>query len=107
MLPSAPACKAFPAALSKLAAKVLFLFAGMFLASAAAGQERDQKPESAPGMGVSTGVAHPAVKDSKSRPITAGGFVDNAPVVFEDVTRRAGLEKFRHRSGTPEKSSII
>ena len=58
-------------------------------------------------MGVSTGTARPAVKDSKSRPITAGGFVDGAPVVFTDVTKQAGLEIFHHRSGTPEKTSII
>ena len=58
-------------------------------------------------MGVSTGTARPAVKDSKSRPITAGGFVDGAPVVFTDVTKQAGLDIFHHRSGTPQKSSII
>ena len=59
------------------------------------------------GGGVSTGAAHAAVKDAQSRPITAGGFVENAPVVFEDVTKQAGLDKFHHRSGTPEKESII
>jgi hypothetical protein len=57
--------------------------------------------------GVSTGVAHAAQKDAQSRPITAGGFVDGAPVVFTDITKQAGLDKFRHRSGTPEKKSII
>ena len=59
------------------------------------------------GGGVSTGAAHAAVKDSQSRPITAGGFVDNAPVVFKDITKLAGLDKFHHRSGTPKKESII
>jgi enediyne biosynthesis protein E4 len=58
-------------------------------------------------MGVSTGPPHPAVKDSQSRAITAGGFVDGAPVVFEDFTKAAGLDKFRHRSGTPEKETIL
>ncbi len=57
--------------------------------------------------GVATGVAHAAQKDAQSRPITAGGFVDGAPVVFTDITKQAGLDKFRHRSGTPEKKSII
>ena len=65
------------------------------------------KPQQAPMGGVSTGVAHAAQKDSQSRPITAGGFVDGAPVVFTDITKQAGLDKFRHRSGTPEKKSII
>jgi len=58
-------------------------------------------------MGVSTGVAHAPRKDAQSRPITAGGFVDGAPIVFADITNAAGLDKFRHRSGTPEKKSII
>jgi hypothetical protein len=33
--------------------------------------------------GMSTGAAHAPVKDSLSRPITAGGFVDGAPIVFD------------------------
>src|SRR5215510_7559523 len=49
--------------------------------------------------GMSTGAARPAVKDAQMRPITAGGFVDGAPVVFVDATRAAGLDKFRHRMG--------
>ena len=40
---------------------------------------------------VSTGGAHPAVLDSEHRPITAGGFVDNGPVVFQDIAEKAGL----------------
>jgi hypothetical protein len=50
---------------------------------------------------------HPPVFDAQHRPITAGGFDDKAPVVFEDVTHKSGIEKFRHRSGSPEKSTII
>jgi enediyne biosynthesis protein E4 len=50
---------------------------------------------------------HPAVFDAQHRPITAGGFVEGAPVVFEDSTQRSGIDKFHHRSGTPEKSTII
>ena len=57
--------------------------------------------------GMSTGVAHTAVKDAQSRPITAGGFVDGAPVIFADTTQKAGLDKFHHRSGTPRKSVIL
>ena len=57
--------------------------------------------------GVATGAAHAAIKDSQSRPITAGGFVDDAPVVFIDVTKQAGLDKFHHRSGTPRKATIL
>ena len=58
-------------------------------------------------MGVATGAAHAAIKDSHSRPITAGGFVDDAPIVFSDITKQAGLEKFLHRSGSPDKKTIL
>ena len=58
-------------------------------------------------MGVATGGAHPAVRDSLSRPITAGGFSDTAPAVFLDVTQAAGVYKFNHRSGSSEKSTIL
>ncbi len=66
-----------------------------------------EKQPPLPPMGVSTGVARAPVKDSRSRPITAGGFVDGAPIVFADVTHESGLDRFRHRSGTPEKKTII
>src|SRR5216683_1705085 len=57
--------------------------------------------------GTSTGGAHAPVKDALSRPITAGGFVDGAPVVFSDITHAAGLDKFHHQSGTPDKGTIL
>jgi hypothetical protein len=57
--------------------------------------------------GMSTGVAHAPVKDALSRPITAGGFVDGAPIIFSDITHAAGLDKFRHVSGTHDKSTIL
>ncbi|MBS1866134.1 MAG: CRTAC1 family protein [Acidobacteria bacterium] len=47
------------------------------------------------------------MKDAKSRPITAGGFVDGAPVVFVDIAKQAGLTKFKYKSGSPEKATII
>jgi enediyne biosynthesis protein E4 len=68
---------------------------------------QDQGSRDASQMGVSTGVAHAPRKDAQSRAITAGGFVDGAPVVFADITKAAGLDKFHHRSGTAEKKSII
>jgi len=63
--------------------------------------------QSSPKMGVATGVAHAPVKDANARPITAGGFVDGAPIVFLDITKQAGLDKFHHRMGSPEKTLII
>jgi len=57
--------------------------------------------------GIASGAAHAPVLDAKHRPITAGGFVDGAPIVFVDITNQAGLDKFHHKSGTPEKTTII
>ncbi|HMJ22369.1 MAG TPA: hypothetical protein VK513_10690, partial [Terriglobales bacterium] len=85
----------------------LALLSILLAAIAGSSQQPDQKETPAAGGGVSTGAAHAAVKDSHARPITAGGFVDNAPVVFDDITKQAGLDKFHHRSGTPKKESII
>jgi enediyne biosynthesis protein E4 len=56
---------------------------------------------------VSTGGAHAAVLDNEKRPITAGGFVDSGPVVFQDVSEKAGLTRWRHVMGTPQKSFIL
>jgi enediyne biosynthesis protein E4 len=76
--------------------------------SARAQQSADSKPKQAPtGMGVATGGPHSAIKDSHNRPITAGGFVDGAPVVFADITKLAGLDKFVHRSGSPDNKTIL
>jgi hypothetical protein len=87
--------------------RLLILFLVSFSPLAASCQQQNQTPKASSGMGVSTGTAHPAVKDSKSRPITAGGFVDGAPVVFIDVTAQAGFDRFHHRSGTVEKRTIL
>jgi enediyne biosynthesis protein E4 len=67
------------------------------------GAQTPTKPQS----GVASGAAHAPVLDAKHRPITAGGFVDGAPIVFADITKKAGLDKFHHKSGTPEKTTII
>ena len=78
-----------------------FSFAPRLVGQATASQQV-QRPS-----GMSSGGIHPPVKDALARPITAGGFVDGAPVVFTDVTKLAGLDKFHHRSGTPEKTTIL
>jgi len=57
--------------------------------------------------GVNTGGAHPAVLDKEHRPITAGGFVKDGPVLFEDIAAKAGLTTWKHVMGTPEKKFII
>jgi len=50
---------------------------------------------------------HAAQLDAEKRPITAGGFVKNGPVVFEDASDRAGLTKWAHRMGTAAKTYLV
>ena len=57
--------------------------------------------------GVNTGTPHPAQYDEQRRPITAGGFVKSGPVVFEDISEKAGLTHWTHKMGTPQKNYII
>ena len=66
-----------------------------------------QNPPPVSPRGMATGGAHAPVRDALHRPITAGGFVDDAPVIFEDITKQSGLTSFHHRSGSPEKSTIL
>jgi len=73
------------------------------LAVCAAGQTQEPAQPAQGGMGggiASAGVFAP-VYDEHRRPITAGGFVDKGPVVFEDATKAAGLSGWRHEMGTP------
>jgi hypothetical protein len=57
--------------------------------------------------GSSTGGVFAPVLDSEKRPITAGGFVKEGPVIFKDVAEAAGLTKWHHTMGTPEKNYIL
>jgi hypothetical protein len=64
-------------------------------------------PEESGYMRVLIQPTHSPVFDLQHRPITAGGFVEDAPVVFEDVTHQAGLDKFHHQSGDPPNTNIL
>src|ERR1035437_4361184 len=67
-----------------------------------------QPPRIQQGMGgIAGGMGAAPVYDEQKRPITAGGFVDSGPVVFEDITKAAGLSGWRHKMGTPEKKFIV
>lgn len=68
-------------------------------------QRKPQQP--ATPSGVTTGGVYAPILDTQGRPITAGGFVDGAPVIFEDITKSTGLATFHMRSGTPEKKYIL
>ena len=81
----------------------------LLLLNSALSRQNPAEKEPVPNQqsGMSTGSAHAPVKDALSRPITAGGFVDGAPVIFVDVTHTAGIDRFHHRSGGPEKRTIL
>ena len=68
-------------------------------------QQNPQQP--APVSGMRASGIHAPVKDTHGRAITAGGFADGAPLVFADITKEAGLGIFHHRSGNPEKLTIL
>jgi hypothetical protein len=72
---------------------------------------RAQQPQPAPMAtqqgGASTAGAYAPVHDAQNRPITAGGMVDQGPVVFEDISRQAGLTAWQYRGGTPAKALIV
>ncbi len=55
----------------------------------------------------SAGAASGPARDSVKRPITATGFVDSGPVVFDDMTRAAGLSGWTHVMGAADKKLII
>jgi enediyne biosynthesis protein E4 len=57
--------------------------------------------------GMSTAGAHAAVLDSQNRPITAGGFAESGPIVFEETAQKCGLTGWRHVMGAPEKTYIL
>ena len=73
------------------------------------GQEQPAPPKPQQGMGggIAGGLGAAPVYDAEKRPITAGGFVDTGTVVFEDITKKAGLSGWAHKMGVPEKKFIV
>ena len=57
--------------------------------------------------GSATGGVFAPVLDSEKRPITAGGFVKDGPMIFQDISEKAGLTIWRHIMGTPQKTYIL
>ena len=57
--------------------------------------------------GSATGGVFAPVLDSEKRPITAGGFVKTGPIVYQDVSQKAGLTTWHHKMGTLEKRYIL
>jgi enediyne biosynthesis protein E4 len=75
-------------------------------AQSAAAPAAQQKPADAATAG-DTSSPHQIQLDAQHRVITAGGFVKTGPVVFEDISEKAGLTKWTHKMGTPAKDYII
>ncbi len=87
---------------------VLFLALFLFPSQQWIQAQQPAAPAQQGGMGGNaTGGTFAAVYDEQKRPITAGGFVDSGPVIFEDITKKAGLSGWTHKMGTPEKPFII
>jgi hypothetical protein len=63
--------------------------------------------QQAPQGGNATGGTFAPVYDAQKRPITAGGFVDSGPVIFQDITKTAGLASWSHKMGSTAKPFII
>jgi enediyne biosynthesis protein E4 len=57
--------------------------------------------------GIAAGVQAAPQYDEQKRPITAGGFVDKGTIVFEDITKSAGLSGWIHKMGVPQKQFIV
>ena len=57
--------------------------------------------------GIASGVKAAPVFDKEGRPITAGGFVDEGPIVFQDITKSAGLSGWIHKEGVPQTKFIV
>ncbi|HEY6490408.1 MAG: CRTAC1 family protein [Terracidiphilus sp.] len=49
----------------------------------------------------------PAAATAQKAPPTASGFVDSGPVIFENVTKTAGLAGWTHTMGAPDKRLIV
>src|SRR5262245_18285680 len=57
--------------------------------------------------GAATVGVYAPIRDTLKRPITAGGFVDGAPVVFENIADKAGIAAFHNLSGTAMQAYIL
>ncbi len=97
-----------------VALAVTALAAG-WLTPGTSGQNPQKKPapknepqQQQNGMGgISSAGTFAPVYDAQKHPITAGGFVDKGTVVFEDATKAAGLNTWRHVMGTQKKKYIL
>lgn len=67
----------------------------------------DEGAQPAASSGASSDSPHPIQLDAKKRPITAGGFVSTGPVIFQDISEKAGITHWRHVMGDKNKQFIL
>ena len=86
---------------------VLLLPCASWTQSPAPQLEPSAPPKAHAGMssGIAGGIGAAPVYDEQKRPITAGGFVEKGTVVFQDITKTAGLSDWTHKMGTQQKDS--
>jgi hypothetical protein len=93
-----------------LSALILFFASAAFVACASPQGQQDGPQSPRGGMaqgGMANAGPQKAEFDSLHRPITAGGFVKEGPIVFQDIAKSAGLTSWHHTAGTPEKKLIL
>ena len=94
-----------------LALSTLLIFSASSLLSQSPLESQKEKPQEgaqSPAHGGSgTAGVFPPVMDAHNRPITEGGTVKTGPIVFNDIAAKAGLTKWHHQMGLPDKRYII
>ena len=71
-------------------------------------QQTPAAPAQGGGMsGIASGVVTAPVYDAQRRPITAGGFVEKGPTIFQNIAKQSGLATWTHKMGAPEKKYIV
>jgi enediyne biosynthesis protein E4 len=90
-----------------MAAGIPSLVSAQSIGADAAQSTANPAPTAQSGHADAADSPHQVQLDAQHRPITAGGFVKTGPVVFEDISEKAGLTKWTHKMGTKEKTYIL
>jgi hypothetical protein len=80
----------------------------LYLSGPCWAQQAQELPTRQQSMGgIAGGLGAAPLYDAQKRAITKGGFVDAGAVVFQDVSKAAGLSGWTHKMGVPEKNFIV
>ena len=89
------------------AAGMAFTLLSFRYLSVRAQTQTKQGPPASAQLPMATAGVHKPVLDSENRPITAGGTVEDGPIVFVDTAENAGLTAWKHVMGTPQRKFIL